>query len=80
MDFTIPQALEDYYAELEAFIAAEIEPLVARDDNVRFFDHRRENARTDRDRDGLPSHEWEALLGEARRAADAAGHWRFSAP
>lgn len=41
MDFTVPQDLEDYYAELERFIDAEIEPLVAKDDNIRFFDHRR---------------------------------------
>ena len=80
MDFAIPQPLEDYYAELEAFIEAEIEPLVARDDNIRFFDHRREDARTDWDRGGLPSHDWEDLLKEARRVADEAGHWRFSAP
>ena len=80
MDFTIPQALEDYYAELEAFIETTIEPLVAKDDNIRFFDHRREDARTDWDRDGLPNAEWEALLVEAATAADDAGHWRFSAP
>ena len=80
MDFTIPQELEDYYAELEKFIDAEIEPLVAKDDNIRFFDHRRENARTDWEREGLPNHEWEELLREARKAADKAGHWRFSAP
>ena len=80
MDFAIPQALEDYYAELVRFIEAEIEPLVAADDNVRFFDHRREHARTDWDREGLPRHDWEVLLGKARRAADKAGHWRFSAP
>ena len=80
MDFTIPQALEDYYAELERFIETAIEPLVARDDNVRFFDHRRENARTDWEREGLPNHEWEDLLRQARKAADEAGHWRFSAP
>ncbi|MXO75245.1 acyl-CoA dehydrogenase [Altererythrobacter aerius] len=80
MDFTIPAALEAYYAELEAFIAREIEPLVAADDNVRFFDHRREWARTDFERDGLPRPQWEALLQRARKAADAAGHWRFSAP
>ena len=80
MDFAIPQALEDYYAELEAFIAAEIEPLVSADDNIRFFDHRREHARTDWDAGGLPRKEWEALLGEARKRADKAGHWRFSAP
>ncbi|QDM40349.1 acyl-CoA dehydrogenase family protein [Altererythrobacter sp. TH136] len=80
MDFAIPRELEDYYAELVAFIEAEIEPLVAADDNIRFFDHRREDARTDWDREGLPNHEWEQLLGQARRAADKAGHWRFSAP
>ena len=80
MDFTVPQELEDYYAELERFIEAEIEPLVAADDNVRFFDHRREHARTDWDAGGLPRREWEELLREATRRADAAGHWRFSAP
>ncbi len=80
MDFTIPQALEEYFAELEAFIAAEIEPLVAADDNIRFFDHRREHARTDWEAGGLPRHDWEELLREATRRADAAGHWRFSAP
>ncbi|GMM92081.1 hypothetical protein MTsN3n11_03830 [Qipengyuania sp. MTN3-11] len=80
MDFTVPQELEDYYAELERFIQSEIEPLVASGDNIRFFDHRREDARTDWDRDGLPSREWEDLLREATRRADAAGHWRFSAP
>ena len=80
MDFAIPQDLEDYYAELEAFIENTIEPMVAKDDNIRFFDHRREDARTDWERGGLPSHDWEALLRECRKAADAAGHWRFSAP
>ena len=80
MDFTVPQQLEDYYAELERFIEAEIEPLVAEGDNVRFFDHRREHARTDWDAGGLPRREWETLLREATRRADAAGHWRFSAP
>ena len=80
MDFAIPQELEDYYAELERFIAAEIEPLVAQGDNIRFFDHRREDARTDWDRRGLPNREWEQLLVEAATCADEAGHWRFSAP
>ena len=47
MDFAIPQELEHYYAELEAFIENTIDPMVARDDNIRFFDHRREDARTD---------------------------------
>jgi alkylation response protein AidB-like acyl-CoA dehydrogenase len=80
MDFTIPPELEAYYAQLEHFIETEIEPLVAADDNIRFFDHRREWARTDFEAGGLPRHDWEALLGQARKAADTAGHWRFSAP
>ena len=31
MDFAISQELENYYAELERFIEAEIDPLVAAD-------------------------------------------------
>jgi alkylation response protein AidB-like acyl-CoA dehydrogenase len=80
MDFSIPKDLEDYLAELDRFIETEIKPLEEADDNVRFFDHRREWARTDFDNDGLPRPEWEALMGEARRRADAAGHYRFALP
>ncbi|MFC4293675.1 acyl-CoA dehydrogenase family protein [Novosphingobium tardum] len=80
MDFDLPADLEAYYAELEAFIEAEIAPLQAADDNERFFDHRREWARTNYEDQGLPRHEWEQLLRSATRKADAAGHWRFSAP
>src|SRR3546814_19379297 len=29
---------------------------------------------------GLPREEWEQLLKQAKRRADKAGHWRFSAP
>ena len=72
MDFAISQELENYYAELERFIEAEIDPLVAADDNIRFFDHRREHARTDWEAGGLPRREWEELLREATRRADAA--------
>ena len=68
MDFALPQDLVDYLAELDAFIEAEIKPLEQADDNIRFFDHRREHARTDWDNQGLPRQEWEALLAEARRA------------
>jgi alkylation response protein AidB-like acyl-CoA dehydrogenase len=80
MDFDIPADLTAYLDELDAFIEREIVPLEQQDDNIRFFDHRRENARTDWDRDGLPNEEWEALLGEARRRADAAGHYRYPFP
>ena len=80
MDFDIPADLAGYLTELDDFIEAEIRPLERQDDNVRFFDHRREDARTDWDRGGLPNREWEALLAEARRRADAAGHYRYAFP
>jgi acyl-CoA dehydrogenase len=80
MDFDLPSDLTDYLATLDRFIADEIAPLQAADDNERFFDHRREWARTDWDRGGLPRHEWEDLLAEAKRRADAAGHLRFALP
>src|SRR6476661_3783186 len=80
MDFAIPQEIADYLEELDDFIETTIKPLQAQDDNDRFFDHRREDARTDWDRGGLPNEEWEALLREARRRADAAGHYRYPFP
>src|SRR3546814_8991298 len=80
MDFAMPADLQAYLDELDAFIEAEIRPLELADDNIRFFDHRREHARTDWDNQGLPRPEWEQLLKQATRKADAAGHWRFSAP
>ena len=80
MDFNLPIELTAYLAELDDFIVREIAPLQARDDNERFFDHRREWARTDFDNQGLPRPEWEALLAEARRRADRAGHLRFALP
>jgi len=80
MDFNLPADLVAYLAELDAFIEEEIRPLQAQDDNERFFDHRREWARTDFDNQGLPRREWELLLEEAKRRADRAGHYRFSLP
>jgi acyl-CoA dehydrogenase len=80
MDFDIPEDLAAYLVELDEFIDREIRPLEQQDDNIRFFDHRREDARTDWERGGLPNAEWEALLGEARRRADAAGHYRYAFP
>ena len=80
MDFALPKELVDYLGVLDAFIEAEIKPLQAKDDNERFFDHRREHARTDWDNQGLPRHEWEELLREAKSLADKAGHFRFALP
>ncbi|MDG2219269.1 MAG: acyl-CoA dehydrogenase family protein [Acidimicrobiales bacterium] len=80
MNFDIPAEIAAYLDALDGFITSEIEPLQAQDDNERFFDHRREHARTDWDNDGLPQQEWENLLGDMRRLADAAGHYRFALP
>src|SRR5437763_11776282 len=80
MDFELPKDLAEYLVELDEFIEREIKPLEQQDDNIRFFDHRREDARTDWERGGLPNEEWETLLHEARRLADAAGHYRYPFP
>lgn len=80
MDFNLPAELTAYLAELDDFIDREIKPLERQDDNIRFFDHRREYARTDWDAGGLPAKDWEQLLAEARRRADAAGHLRYAWP
>jgi len=80
MLFEIPVEIENYLIELDEFIEREIKPLQAADDNERFFDHRREYARTDWEQGGLPREDWEDLLREMRRRADAAGHYRFALP
>lgn len=80
MDFSLPADLLAYIERLDAFIAAEIAPLQAQDDNQRFFDHRREWARTDFEGGGIPRVEWETLLDEAKRRADRAGFYRYSLP
>ncbi len=80
MDFNIPQDIQDYLGELDQFIESEIRPLEQADDNIRFFDHRREWARTDFENDGLPREEWENLLRDVKRRADKAGHFRFALP
>jgi len=80
MDFNLPDDLAAYLDELDDFIERVIKPMEERDDNIRFFDHRREDARTDWDRGGLPNDEWYALLREAKLAADEAGHFRYAFP
>ncbi|MEQ8231690.1 MAG: acyl-CoA dehydrogenase family protein [Gammaproteobacteria bacterium] len=80
MNFDLPPALAAYLDELDAFIEREIKPLEQQDDNIRFFDHRREHARTDWDNGGRPREDWEVLLAETRRRADAAGHYRYAFP
>ncbi|SEH89612.1 Acyl-CoA dehydrogenase [Mycolicibacterium rutilum] len=78
MDFALPDHLPGLLAEMDAFIEAEIKPLER--ENIQYFDKRREHARTDWDNDGVPRREWEDLLDEMRRRADAAGWLRYGLP
>ena len=80
MNFDIPEKLQSYLDELDRFIDSDIKPLEQENDNIRFFDYRREDARTDWERNGLPNEDWEALLARAKRVADAAGHYRYPLP
>ncbi len=80
MNFEIPDDIQAKLRELDDFIEREIAPLQASNDNERYFDHRREWARTDWENDGQPDEAWEALLLEMRRRADRAGHLRFGLP
>jgi alkylation response protein AidB-like acyl-CoA dehydrogenase len=80
MDFAIPESTQQLLDDLDRFIVDVIEPIEREDDNLRFFDHRREDSRTDWDRDGLPNAEWEALLDRMRRVADDAGFYRYHLP
>lgn len=80
MDFNIPAHTQQLLDDLDQFIADVIKPIENEDDNIRFFDHRREDSRTDWDRDGLPNAEWEALLRRMRQEADKAGFYRYQLP
>ena len=78
MDFELPQDLQDFIKDLDAFIERDIKPLEA--ENMQFFDHRREWKRTNWEKDGTHSEEWIELLEEMRRRADAAGFFRYALP
>jgi alkylation response protein AidB-like acyl-CoA dehydrogenase len=80
VDFEIPKDIREFLERVDDFIEAEIKPLEQENDNIRFLDYRREDSRTDWDRGGLPNREWELLMAEARRRADAAGLYRYSWP
>jgi acyl-CoA dehydrogenase len=80
MDFDIPEDVAAFLTDMDAFIERELHPLEREDDNARFFDHRREDARTDWERGGLPNEAWEALLRRVRKMADDAGFYRYPLP
>jgi alkylation response protein AidB-like acyl-CoA dehydrogenase len=78
MEYEIPQEIQQTLDALDAFIEREIAPLER--EHIHYFDHRREFARTDWENDGRPRREWEELLAEMRRRADAAGFLRYALP
>jgi alkylation response protein AidB-like acyl-CoA dehydrogenase len=78
VDFSLPDHLPGVLADMDEFIEVEIKPLER--EHIQYFDHRREHARTDWDNGGVPRREWEELLGEMRRRADAAGWLRYGLP
>ncbi|MEQ1806026.1 MAG: acyl-CoA dehydrogenase, partial [Burkholderiaceae bacterium] len=78
MDFTLPAEITAKLAELDSFIDKDIKPLER--ENMMFFDHRREYARTDWENDGRPRDEWRNLIMEMERRADKAGHLRLGLP
>lgn len=80
MNFELPTEVKDYLTSLDAFIEKSILPLQHKDDNNRFFDHRRESSRTQWNNQGLPTDEWEKLLQQASALADQAGFYRFACP
>lgn len=80
MDFELPARLSELLSALDSFVDTEIRPLQEQDDNERFFDYRREFARTDFESGGTPRPEWEELLAEMFRRADRAGWLRYGLP
>ena len=80
MNFDIPDDISNFLKELDTFIETRIKPLEQADDNIRFFDHRREDARTDWEREGLPNEEWEQLLHKAKQLAIEAGIYSYPFP
>jgi acyl-CoA dehydrogenase len=76
----LPAEIVELLEEVDTFIASELSPLQEADDNARFFDHRREYARTDFEAGGVPSADWERLLEQMMQRADSAGLWRYGLP
>jgi len=74
----IPDRLSQLLQKIDEFIERELKPL--QDEHPQYFDHRREFARTDVENGGAPVREWDELLVEMMRRADAAGLYRFALP
>jgi acyl-CoA dehydrogenase len=78
MDWSIPEDVTSFIADLDEFIDTKIKPI--EEANPEYFDHRREFSRTDLERGGIPTRRWREIMLEARRLADAAGFYRYPLP
>jgi acyl-CoA dehydrogenase len=78
VDWTLPEDVTTFLGRLDDFVDTQIVPL--QEEHPQYFDHRREFARTDLERGGVPTAAWRELLGEARRRADEAGFYRYPLP
>jgi alkylation response protein AidB-like acyl-CoA dehydrogenase len=78
LDFDIPDDTRQLLREIDAFVERELVPLEQA--NPQFFDHRREFARTDFERGGIPAKDYEDVVLEARRRSDRAGFLRLGLP
>jgi acyl-CoA dehydrogenase len=78
MDWSIPEDVTKFIADLDDFIDAQIKPI--EEANPEHFDHRREFTRTDVERGGIPTRRWREIMHEARVLADEAGFYRYPLP
>lgn len=78
MDWSIPEDVTTFIADLDNFIDSKIKPI--EEANPEYFDHRREFSRTDTERGGIPTKRWREIMLEARKLADAAGFYRYPLP
>ncbi|WP_141013656.1 acyl-CoA dehydrogenase family protein [Nocardioides sambongensis] len=78
MDWTIPEDVATFLTNLDDFIDTKIKPI--EEANPEYFDHRREFARTDVERGGIPTRRWREIMHEARVLADQAGFYRYPLP
>jgi acyl-CoA dehydrogenase len=78
LDLSIPADVTELLESIDAFIERALGPI--QDANPDLFDHRREFARTDVERGGIPTQRWRDTLDRARRLAIDAGLYQYPFP
>jgi alkylation response protein AidB-like acyl-CoA dehydrogenase len=78
LEWSIPADITELLGSIDEFIERRLEPLQRAHPDL--FDHRREFARTDTERGGIPTERWRGLLAHARRLAIDAGFYKYPFP